>query len=457
MRRHVVSLLLAVACVIAATPPMPVVAVQDDGLCRLLTAKEVRTALGKGRWQIAEDGDVPEQCYMHNGLLDRKSRAFSMRLLASNQDNQAEFRDDLVASGATELTIAGFPAVQDDRDAVTIFFPDPWDMLQLSPVGYEGQDVARRIRQLAELAAGRYASPGEPSPAASPPAPSAGSDVAADPCALLTAEEISAALGGEPLSVSDQAMSGHCTYLNQVGTFFEVAVDVAPDADISMIELRRLLMPEVTDLEVAGLPALAMTSAGSRSQTVMVYPTEAVELTFSLQTTAGADAMPALTALAELGTARALQAGLPEPSVPVPTAGAASGGGLCDIVTLTELTAALGDDTVAVGLGGADQCVWSTAVAPVGVSLEIKVGDEAASVRQQLAMMPSTFEVAGMTAAQGGMPPADGMVLSGIVLLPDDTRAVLLTVVTPEAIDVAAAARTIAELIAPRLGDYLDR
>ena len=156
MRRPIVSLLLALACTTSAAPAMPAQsAASDEGLCRLLTVKEVRTALGTGEWQIARDGDVPDQCYLHNGLLDRKSRAFSMRLLASNEENQRDFREGLVASGGRELTVAGFPAVQDDREAVTIFFPDPWDMLQLSPVGYDDDDVAKGVAQLAELAAGR--------------------------------------------------------------------------------------------------------------------------------------------------------------------------------------------------------------------------------------------------------------------------------------------------------------
>lgn len=458
MRRIIVSLLLVIGCMTVAAPATPVPPVSAaDGLCRLLTVKEVRTALGKGKWQIARDGDVADECYMHNGLMDRKSRAFSLALRASNEENQAEFRDSLVSSGATELTIAGFPAVQ-YRNAVTVFFPDPWDMLQLSPVGYEDQDVAKATQQLAELAAARLAAEAGPSPAATAPAPSVAGDGSADPCALLTAEEISAAIEGEPMTVSPERMSGHCTYLDDAGTFFEVVVEIAPTPDTSLIELRRALMSDLTDLEVAGFPALSVTSAGGRSQTVMVYPTEAVELTFSLQTTTGADAMSALTALAELGTARALQAGISAPPTAAPPTSAPSAGtGLCAILSIDELAKALRDDSVAVALDEPDGCVWSTASAPVSVSLEIKVGDDASILHQNLGMMPSTFQIAGMTAAQTKMPSAKGMSGTGVVLLPDDATAVLLTVVTPrKRAGVAGAGRAIAELVAPRLEAYLD-
>ncbi|MEZ4597554.1 MAG: hypothetical protein R3C32_12495 [Chloroflexota bacterium] len=76
------------------------------------------------------------------------------------------------------------------RGAISIFFPDPWDILQLSPVGYEGVDVSEGMMALAELAAARYL------PAAAPPAPvraprpQPASPVG--PCGLMTTDEISA-------------------------------------------------------------------------------------------------------------------------------------------------------------------------------------------------------------------------------------------------------------------------
>jgi hypothetical protein len=90
------------------------------------------------------------------------------------------------------------------------------------------------------------------------------------------------------------------------------------------------------------------------------------------------------------------------------------------------------------------------------VLLTIARGDEAASMHQQLAMMPNGFELAGMPAAQTEPEPAgDGLVSSMLGLLPNESTGVFLGVVVPEDIDAAAAARSIAELIAPRLADYL--
>jgi hypothetical protein len=47
------------------------------------------------------------------------------------------------------------------------------------------------------------------------------------------------------------------------------------------------------------------------------------------------------------------------------------------------------------------------------------------------------------------------MVGTGIVLLPDDATAVLLTVATPADVDVATVARAMAELIGSRLAAYM--
>jgi hypothetical protein len=54
-----------------------------------------------------------------------------------------------------------------------------------------------------------------------------------------------------------------------------------------------------------------------------------------------------------------------------------------------------------------------------------------------------------MPAIQAEMPPA-----SIVVFLPDDATVVQLTVGAPE-VDVTAAARALAELVAPRVKDYL--
>jgi hypothetical protein len=329
MRRPIVSLSLAVVFLAWAAPATPAQsAASDEGLCRLLTVKEVRTALGKGKWQIAKDGDVPDQCYMHNGLLDRKSRAFSMRLLASNEANQRDFRDGLLSSGARELTVAGFPAVQDRRDAVAIFFPDPWDILQLSPVGYDGDDVSKGIRQLAELAAARYASAGAP-------APSTGTSTApASACDLLTAEEVSAALGEE---MTAEAMPLACSYHGDTGggslTGLTMGVSRGTDAVAGIEQIRALGWPETT---VGGLPALHApteeVSSGLSRSMVAVIPDDSSVLVLSADAPAEVDVAAAVLALAALAVPRLgsipLPSAAPVSPAPSPAASAAARTGL---------------------------------------------------------------------------------------------------------------------------------
>lgn len=329
MRRPIVSLLLVVACVAWAAPATPAqAAASDEGLCRLLTVKEVRKALGKGEWQIAQDGDVPDQCYMHNGLMDRKSRAFSMRLLASNEENQREFRNDLIASGGTELEVAGFPAVLTDRDAVTVFFPDPWDMLQLSPVGYEDDDVAKGIRQLAELAAARYASTGDP---ASTPGTST---LAAGPCDLLTTEEVSTALGEE---MTAEDMSPGCLYHGDIDggslTGLTVGYATGPDAVAGLEQVQALGWPEIV---IGGLPALQapteQLASGLSRSVLAIIPDDASVLLLSADTPSGIDSAAAVLTLAQLAVPRlgsmpsaSTAPGSPAPSTPAASADARSG------------------------------------------------------------------------------------------------------------------------------------
>lgn len=307
MNRRIASLLSITLLVTAALPVPGAIAAADGGLCRLLTATEVRAALGEGDWRIADDGDVRDQCYMHNGRMDQQSRAFSMRLLGSNESNQRDFRDDLLASGATELTVAGLPAVQDGRDAVTVFFPDPWDMLQLSPVGFDDEDVATGTRALAELAAGRYAAETGASPVGTAPAASPGAAASGDLCALLAAEEVTAALGApvtlEALPPSGCLYHGGTTGPSAVG--LTLAMAQGADADAGIEQLRSMGWPEIT---VGGLPTLQAPTEEvmgglSRSVVAIIVGPSSV-LLLSADAPASVDIAAAVLGLAELAVGR---------------------------------------------------------------------------------------------------------------------------------------------------------
>lgn len=456
MRRTIVSLLLAVACLIPTAPAIPVAAAPGaDGLCRLLTVKEVRKALGKGKWQIADDGDVADQCYMHNGLMDRKSRAFSMRLLASNEDNQAEYRDDRVSSGATELTIAGFPAVQDRRDAVTVFFPDPWDMLQLSPVGYEDQDVAERIRQLAELAAGVYAAEAGTSAAASEPPPVASGSVPsggpATACALLTLDEASDAMGEQArlgIDVPEQCLFSTDNAMLQV-----VILTAGADQTASMIDRRKERSSDATPAQVGGYPALVEVGPLMGVPTVYVYPSEDVELSIDLVTAQEIDAQAVLLGLAEVAVGRLVELGLPVPPTPVPTL--EPGTGLCSILSADEASTALGGALITNTVSDADACTHVTDEQDVSVYLVILRGDQAASVHEGVSMAPDQFDLAGMPAVQMDPGANEGRSASMVYFLPDESTAAYVAVSAPEDVDAATTTRALAETVAPRLKTYL--
>lgn len=431
--------------------PAPVAAQSAEGLCRLLTTKEVRKALGKGKWQIADDGDAPDACYMHNGRLDDRSRALSVRLLPSDEENQAEFRDGLLAEGGYPMRFADHPAVLTPRGAISIFFPDPWDILQLSPVGYEGVDVSEGMMALAELAAARYL------PAAAPPSTGPGASPATGgpvgPCGLMTTDEISAVVG-EPMSMGERSDPERCAYQGTSGTSFDVLIEVASDPATSLADERRLLTPDATDTQVGGFPALLSVDPDTRSESLFVYPSDAVQVAFLLQTPTGDDLHDRLVALAELGMARAVERGLPvasgAPATPEPSVAT----GLCVILTTDEASAALGGAAVTSTMPGPDGCGY---IASEGyVTLQVWRGDRAAEIHQGLAMFPDTFEVAGMVAAQQDMSDASkGTAASDLYALPNDSTAVEVFVTAPDDVDVHANARALLELIAPRLAPYV--
>ena len=325
MRRPVIALIVTASVLVAtgvASATM-VAARPDDGLCRLLKAGEVREALGHGKWRIADDGDVPEQCYMHNGRFDDRSRAFSMRLLGSNEENQQEFRDDLISSGGTELVVAGLPAVQDDRDAVTVFFPDPWDMLQLSPVGFEDDDVATGIVGLAEVAAGRYAA--ETAPAVSPSASPDGSGSGLQPCDLLTTDEVSASLGGETVTANEVGPTA-CVYAGDLAngslSGVTIALVAGTDATAAIAQLREAA---ATELTIGGAPALQTPpqdlGTGHARSMLVVMPDASTALLLSGDLPTGIDAADVVRGLAELAYPRLASTSLPSPapSGPVPS------------------------------------------------------------------------------------------------------------------------------------------
>jgi hypothetical protein len=275
---------------------------------------------------------------------------------------------------------------------------------------------------------------------------------------MVTADEVSAVLGGESMSQLAGPDPQLCGYQGDQGSILSLIIRLPDSSDTSMLERRRSVAPDAIDTQIAGFPALQEVDADHASASLLVYPRTDVELVFALTGRPGTApdvVLGATAALAEIGTARAVQTGLPVVATPAPSIAAANGAALCTILTLQELAAALGDENVTVALDDTDGCVWSTDSTPVSTAIEIKRGDEAASIQQGVATLPNTFEVAGMTAGQTDPMASAGQVGSILAFLPDESTAVVITIATPERVDVTAVARAIAELVAPMIGAFL--
>jgi len=181
---------------------------------------------------------------------------------------------------------------------------------------------------------------------------------------------------------------------------------------------------------------------------IYVYPSDSVELDLELAPSQTVDARPMLTGLAEVAVGRLVKAGLPVAPTPVPSL--EPGTGACSILTTDEASVALGGAAITQTLSEADSCAYLADGTSVAVFLEIQIGDEAANAHQGVAGLEDQFELDGMPAAQADMGTA-----SIVVLLPDDETAVQLTVNGPEGSDAHASARTLAELVAPRVKAFL--
>jgi hypothetical protein len=197
------------------------------------------------------------------------------------------------------------------------------------------------------------------------------------------------------------------------------------------------------------MPALLSTEPAGDTSSVSVFPNDAVGIIVGLAIFGASDVEQKVIALAEAAVARAIEAGLPVPPTPIPSAPAPSTGvGLCSILSPEEASAALGGASIGESASDIDGCAY---LAEEGaVFLEIHGGDRAASFHEGMSGMEERFELAGMPAGQIPMPPG-----SAVVILPDDATAVMLTLAPPEGIDAHAAARALAELLAPRIRTYL--
>lgn len=344
MRRPpgVSTLLIALAVLLAsasAVGPAALAQPGDAGLCRILSVDEVAEVLGPEPWQIADDGDVADQCYMHNGLFDTDSEALSVRVRRSNEENQQEFRADILTSpGATELEIDGLPAIQRDGKEVTVYFPDPWDILQITVIGTEGQDLTAEVTRLAELAVPRYRSGASASPDAGQESPGASGAPALALCEVWPAELLQELLGEPVAMAASDPVAGTCR-LQADGSFTGLTAGIthADEGAGPLIDQTRAGLPGAVDIDIEGTPALLVppvpmtgdAETHARSS-LFAFPDTRTMLQLELTAPAAIDAQSALLVLAsvalpQLGSITPLGDTSPAPSSAGPSAAARTG------------------------------------------------------------------------------------------------------------------------------------
>ena len=298
MKRVAASLLLILASLASPGIAGPAGAQSDEGpVCSLLTIKEISQALGGRKWQIAADGDTPTQCYLHNGLFDRKSKALSVRLELGDEALWEDFRQNFVSSypETEELEIEGFPVIYEGGSLNAWLGPTAW--LTITVISEARKDDAK-AKDLAKLAIGRLAA--DVSTPAEPELPTG------DLCSIVTAEDVSAAMG-ETLTVLESAPDA-CVFMGDVAagsltglTLNFVAGD--PLAPMAPADEIRLAFPEAVEIEVAGVPALQPAaesgSPGWMQAQLIVLPDEASVLFLTATTPESVDPAAALVTIAE--------------------------------------------------------------------------------------------------------------------------------------------------------------
>ena len=340
-----------------------------------------------------------------------------------------------------------------NRDISAAAFPDDGTWLDLNATSVIGADVKRAVKRMVEIAAPAFALEAGTSPSASAPAPvGSGAPPSGDACALLTAEEASQAIG-ETMSQTD-GTADQCIWFGDQGSGLNLTILPAEAGDTTpMMDRRLALSPDAEQIEVAGYPALYEIGPLLGVPSVYVYPSPTTELELELVATRELDAREALMALAELAVPRFVAAG-PTPTA-TPTASQAAAGGVCDLLTAAEVSAALGETMTSNDVGTA--CVYAGDVAGgslAGMTVGVVRGTEATSAIEQMQGLGWTeLTIGGMPALQAPTEElSSGLSRSMLVVMPDGETALVLSADAPAEVDVAAAVRSLAELAAPRLG-----
>ncbi len=145
-------------------------------------------------------------------------------------------------------------------------------------------------------------------------------------CGLLTTDEVSAAVGGEPMSVSDgSASDSTCMYIGDInaGSATNLYASLTKDsggASLSLIDQVRGTYADAVDVHIDGYQALL-----SKSQ-IDVFPDPLTWLSLRMSAPTGVDVATALQTLAGLAVARLLASTAPVTTTSQPSPSVAGGG-----------------------------------------------------------------------------------------------------------------------------------
>ncbi len=328
MRRVVVSLLLILLLLVAASPTAYGVDARTsipEGMCSLWTTRQATNAMGEPMEVVRDD---PDFCVWYG----KKPHSGSISTLSAGLRVGDPWSDESLLDqargqewrGWSEATVGGVPMLMTkvdrsgkNREITAAAFPDPTTWLDLNAYSVIGKDVRRAVRRMVEIAAPKLAAT-TPSIA---PAQSTGPVV--DACALLTEDEVSAALG-ETLVAN--AMPPACLFAGPPasGTPTNLGVVVLRGAEAASA-IAQFAGLGFTESTVGGVPAHQSPPdvSGGRSRSVLaVVPDPSTVLALSVDVPEAIDAAAAAQVLAELALPRL--AAVPTPSTAVASTAPAS-------------------------------------------------------------------------------------------------------------------------------------
>jgi hypothetical protein len=307
----------AIACLAGATSVAAVDArlKVPGGMCSLWTVKQVSSAMKETMKVVRDD---PDYCVWyskkdHNGNISTASAGLWGGDPSSDEPFIDQSREGPRWVG--EIQVAGVPVLKSkversgkNRDMSMDAFPDASTWMNFNAHSVIGANVETALKRLIEIGVDKLP---VIAPSASPLAsPGTGPG---SPCDLWTTDEVSAALGGEPMAIDGSTRTAQsCGYRGKQGSFTNLmaALGSADPGGGSLVDVVHQSFPDAVDVVVAGVPAVRIPTVpftgdaeGWTQSTLFVFPGPSTVLQLQANAPEGVDGDAALIALAELALA----------------------------------------------------------------------------------------------------------------------------------------------------------